>query len=277
MPLVSSLFVYPIKSCRGIACAELKFGTRGILHDREWMIVDPKGRFITLRDNALMAQIQPQLDTAGELVLTAPGVDSLQVPSREAATARRPVRVWGFEGEAIDLGEQCSAWVTRVLGERCRLVRFADDVHRFVSQKYTSLQAQVSFADGYPVLLTSLESLAELNRRLEEPLPMYRFRPNIVVRNGQPFEEDTWAQLQVGELSLSLVKPCDRCVATTVDQDTLRRGPEPLRTLARFRRAKHGVLFGQNAVHHGPGIMTVGDELVVTATKPAPEMLAGPV
>jgi hypothetical protein len=177
------------------------------------------------------------------------------------------VRVWDDELQAEDLGDECARWFTTVLDQSCRVVRFCAEVRRHVSRRHTDLRGEVAFADGYPLLVLSLESLSELNRRLKTPLPMLRFRPNVVLRDCQPFQEDEWQTLAAPGLRFDLVKPCVRCKITTLNPDTLEYGKEPLRTLAKFRNGEKGVLFGQNAVHHGPGTLRVGDRLEVVAMR----------
>lgn len=262
MPVVSSLFIYPIKSCRGIAVSTLRFERRGPAFDRRWMLVNAQGDAITQRQNPRLALIETHL-SSGLLEVRAPKQQPLSIePAPE--TARRPVRVWSFEGEALDTGDRAAAWFSEAIGEACRLVEFAPDVQRRVSQRYTDLKSEIAFADGYPALLISLESLSELNRRLETPVPMNRYRPNIVVRDCRPFEEDTWQTLEGSDLRLEVVKPCDRCKITTIDQSRLKMSKEPLRTLATFRKTPRGVLFGQNCVHHAPGTLNVGESLRAT-------------
>jgi uncharacterized protein len=278
MPTVSSLFIYPIKSCRGISLQTMHFDARGPAQDRRWMLVDEDGVFLTQREHARLGLIAPRFDTAGQLHVSAPDVEPLLVPTEPME--RRKVRVWDFEAEAMDLGDAAANWFRNVLRARCRLVKFADDVQRVTNPKYSDPPGEVAFADGYPVLLTTAESLSELNRRLERPIAMNRFRPNVVVRDCQPFEEDTWAELVGPTLSLRVVKPCERCVITTLDPHTQQRGIEPLASLARFRRGagfehlpasvrdpkkERAVTFGQNCVHSGSGALRVGDELVSRA------------
>lgn len=262
MPVVSSLFIYPIKSCRGIAVSTLHFEARGPAFDRRWMLVTPQGDAITQRQNPRLALIETQL-SGGLLKVRAPKQQPLSIEPAPLS-ARRAVRVWSFEGEALDAGTTAAEWFSQAIGEECRLVQFAPDVHRRVSQQFTDLKSELAFADGYPALLTSLESLSELNRRLATPLPMNRFRPNIVVRDCRPFEEDSWQTLEGADLRLSVVKPCDRCKITTIDQAQLKTSKEPLRTLATFRKTPEGVLFGQNCVHHAPGSLRVGEVLRAT-------------
>lgn len=275
MPTVSSLFVYPIKSCRGISLRELQFDARGPRWDRRWMLVDDDGVFVTQRTQPRLASIETRLE--GDSVwVSAPGVEPFQIPA--ATNERRAVRVWKYEGEGLDQGDAAASWFQNVLHCSCRLVQVPDDSQRMSSTRFTDVSAKVGFADGYPALLASLESLAELNRRLEHKLPMNRFRPNIVVRDCQPFEEDEWAELQAPNLQLTVAKPCVRCVITTIDQQTLEQGKEPLKTLAQFRRGagfeqldpdEKGATFGQNCVHHGPGSLRVGDEIDVKARRRA--------
>lgn len=266
--VVSSLFVYPIKSCAGLSRRRLVFDERGPLHDRRWMLVDGAGKFLTQRDHPLLSQVYPKLsedpDGTTQLSVTTEGLGPLRIPPEPAG--RRPVEVWGFQCEALDLGAECADWFSTAIGQSCRLVRFADDVRRPTSQRHTSLKSEVAFSDGYPALLLSVESLIELNRRVDVAVPMNRFRPNIVVRDVRPFEEDSWVKVGSNDITLSVVKPCERCKVTTIDQQSGIGGKEPLKTLARFRRLNGRVVFGQNCVHHGPGWLQVGDRLVVASS-----------
>lgn len=264
MPTVSSLFVYPLKSAQGISVLELPFDERGAVPDRRWMVVDDRGSFLTQRENPRLSLIAPRLDGDG-LIVAAPD----RPPLRLAASGRRRTRVvvWDFETDAEDLGDACARWFTDVLEQSCRVVHFPKGAHRTVSQEHTGIAAEVAFSDGYPLLLLSLESWAELNRRSGEPLPMSRFRPNVVVRDCQPFEEDEWRTVQAPGLRFDLVKPCTRCKITTLNPHTLEYGKEPLRTLAKFRRREEGVIFGQNGVHHGPGKLAVGDSLHIESLR----------
>ncbi len=227
------------------------------------MVVNPEGVFLTQRENPRLALIQPSLgaesDGLTELQVSTDGLGTLHVP--EMPERRMEVQVWGFTGEALDMGDECADWFSTVLDQSCRLVRFPDDVHRPTSRRHTDLESEVAFADGYPALLLSVESLRALNTRLQQPVAMNRFRPNIVVRDTQPFAEDSWRELRAPDLTLSVVKPCERCKITTVDQDSAETGKEPLATLALFRRLDGKVVFGQNCVHHGPGTLKVGDPL----------------
>jgi uncharacterized protein YcbX len=186
----------------------------------------------------------------------------LALPLTPPAGERVPVEVWDDTTEGVLVSPEAAQWLSRFLGKLVRLLWMPDDVVRSTDPMYAA-GYQVSFADGFGFLLISQASLDELNRRLETPLPMNRFRPNLVVSGAQPFAEDGWRDLRLGGLDLSVVKPCGRCVVTTTDQDTAERGVEPLRTLATFRRRDGQVMFGQNVVHRGIGRLVVGTPLEV--------------
>ncbi len=261
-PIVTGLYVYPVKSCRGIALEQATLDARGIVHDREWLVVDDASRFLTQREVPRLALIRPTLaDDA--LHLEAPGLPPLRLPYGGGG-AVRAVTIWRDTCPALDQGDAAAAWLSDFLGHRCRLVRFADDHVRHVNPAYArSERDQVAFADGYPLLLISEASLQDLNRRLPEPLPMNRFRPNIVVRGCAPYAEDEWDTLRIGEVLAYGVKPCPRCAIPMTDQETARRGKEPLRTLATYRDSDLGILFGQNVIHAAPGVLRVGDAVEV--------------
>ena len=267
---VTALNVYPIKSCGGTALDAAEFGRRGIVHDREFMIVDANRRFLTQREQPRFALIRPDR-TDSTLTLQAPGMSRFVLEPTDGV--RYPVTIWRDCVMAADQGDRVAEWLSEYVGATCRLVRMPDDVVRPVDPDFATTAAdEVGFVDGYPALLISEESLADLNARLAQALPMNRFRPNIVVSGaGQPFAEDTWAEIRIGELGFSAVKACARCITTTTDQATAERGPEPLATLAVYRRVARGVLFGQNLIHASPGHIAVGDgvEVVRTAAPPA--------
>jgi uncharacterized protein len=262
MPVVSSLFIYPIKSCAGIAVARLDYGASGLQNDRSFMVVDTSGKALTQREVPKLAHVQPALRDES-MTLSCQGHSVLEIATSEAfltGLSLRPVSVWNYVGNALDVGEKAAAWFSEVLGTTCRLVRFSPSETRPISTSHTALHAEAQFSDGYPVLVSTVESLQDLNRRLTIPVPMNRFRPNVVLRDVAPFAEDTWRILSFPQLRLHIVKPCERCVTITTNQTTLERGKEPLRTLATFRNFNGKVCFGQNAVPEGPGYLTLNDE-----------------
>jgi uncharacterized protein YcbX len=245
-------------------------GSRGLLHDREWMVVDASGMFITQREIPHMALITPALDSGG-MTVNAPSMPTLRVPyflsqSRE----RRQVTVWHYQGEAEDAGDEAAVWFSAYLGVPARLVRMPGDVKRLTSTDYTDEAGEVSFADGYPLLFISKASLADLNDRLVErgkaPVPMNRFRPNVVISGCEPYAEDDWKQVTIAGIRFDVVKPCARCAITTVDQ-ARGKSPdvrEPLATLATYRRGiSGGAMFGQNVIHRGTGTIRVGDKIEI--------------
>ena len=200
----------------------------------------------------------------GALVLRAPGMPELRLPLVPAARDRVRVEVWGDVTEGVPVSPEAAQWLSRYLGALVRLVWMPDDVLRPTDPSYAE-GYRVSFADGFGFLLISEASLADLNRRLKAPLPMNRFRPNLVVAGTEPFAEDGWRRLRMNGIELDVVKPCGRCVVATTDQDTAERGREPLRTLATFRQREGQVMFGMNAVHRGTGRLTAGMPVEVLA------------
>jgi uncharacterized protein YcbX len=256
--LLSALHVYPVKSCRGIAPRSWPLDAHGLRGDRSWMVVDGAGRFLTQRELPRLALIETRID--GErIVLEAPGREPLVLPRAGTAPGDVAIEIWGQRASAVDGGERAARWISAHLGVATRLVAAANDHARAVNRAWFDDGAETAFADGFPLLLISEGSLDDLNTRLAKPLPMDRFRPNLVVRGAAPYEEDLWKRIRIGDVELAIVKPCSRCVITTTEQATGERdGTEPLRTLATYRKTELGVLFGQNAVHLGPGMLATG-------------------
>ncbi len=268
MITLAELHVYPVKSCRGIALEEARLTEAGLEHDREWMIVSPDGRFTTQRERPRLALVETRL-TADALVLSAAAHGEVRVPF-DLAGASREVTVWRDRCRAHDQGEEAARWLSDFAGCELRLVRF-DPLHRRPSDPAWTggLEALTRFSDGFALLAISRASLAGLNARLAVPLPMNRFRPNLVLDGLGPHGEDRLADLVAGNVRLRRAKPCARCVVTTTDQSTGDRdGEEPLRTLKSYRwdPALKGITFGQNLiVVEGAGSwlrvgMTFGDQ-----------------
>ena len=269
MPVVRALFVYPVKSCGAIALDRSQLDVKGLQWDRHWMLVDETGRFVSQREYAAMGRIVPAF-VEGGVRLTMDGMsEALHLPFEPHSgdtRIRTTVTVWKDTFEALDEGDHAAQWFTQALGVPVRLVRFAQDVTRLASRKWTNDEdVPTQFADGFPLLVTSEASLAELNARLAAkgvpPVPMSRFRPNIVVDGGEAFDEDFIDTLTIEsasggeEIVLRFAKPCARCPITTIDQQTGEHNAqwpaEPLDTLAAFRadpRVDGGLTFGQNAM-----------------------------
>lgn len=259
---LSALHVYPLKSAAGISAGQWAVDEFGLRHDRRWMVVDAAGRHVTQRTHPRLALVRPTID-GHRLRLTAPDQPVLEVPLEPRGDATASVTVWGDTCAAHWMGGQADRWFCRALETTCRLVYMPDTTLRPVDSVYAPPGARVSFADGFPFLLISEESLADLNQRLRVPVPMNRFRPNLVLAGGEPYLEDHLDTFRLGEVVLRVVKSCARCVLTTVDQITTQRGREPLRTLATYRRVGGEVMFGQNVVHSGTGLLRVGAPVVL--------------
>ena len=255
---LSALTYYPIKACRGFDVTTSNVERMGLEHDRRMMVVTPEGRFLTQREYPRLALVTPRLED-GTVTLSAPDFDSLQIEIRSSGPTVG-VDIWKNKNvPAIDQGEQAAQWFSDWLGAPVRLVHFTDGYLRKVSQMHAvNPDDHTGFADGYPILLISEESLAELNARLAAPVSMNRFRPNVVVHGCDAFAEDTWKRIRIGGVEMAVVKPCARCVVTTIDKQTLAQSKEPLKTLNTFRKQEGGAMFGQNVIPLGRGRLEVG-------------------
>jgi uncharacterized protein YcbX len=259
---LGQLYVYPIKSCGGIAVEGWEVDERGLRHDRRWMLVDEAGRFMSQRRFPRMALIRIRLEP-GSVLVDAPGMPSLEVPLRPQSGRLMLAQVWGDLVEVLTVGDDADRWFGEFLGVGCKLVYLPERSLRRVDPTYGGPGDRVSLADGFPFLLISEASLADLNARLQRPVPMDRFRPNLVIGGCEPFAEDDWRLVRIGRITFRVVKPCARCAITTVDQKTAATGKEPLRTLARFRSAGDKVLFGQNLIHEKRGTLRTDDPVEV--------------
>ncbi len=263
MATVTELLIYPIKSCAGIAVPEAEFHISGLVaggvHDREWMLVTHDGQFLTQREYPRMALVKPRID--GDAVeVTAPGMPPLRLPLAHDPQAKgMTVQIWDHSVEAADCGDTAAAWFADALQAGCRLVRFRPGVQRPTSTKWTGgLPSETRFADGYPILVIGQASLDDLNARLEAsgraPLPMNRFRPNLVVDGIDAFEEDYIESFAADGLALRPVKPCARCPIPAIDQTTGIPGPDPLDILQAYRanpRMEGAVCMGMNVIVTG--------------------------
>ncbi|MGO9831040.1 MAG: MOSC domain-containing protein [Myxococcaceae bacterium] len=259
---VAALNVYPVKSCRGIPLGAATLDRWGLQHDRNWMVVDRDGRFVSQRTQPRLALVEPNLGPE-RLTLRAPAMPTLELPVSGRAGPQRSVSVWNDTCLALDQGDAAAAWFAQYLGLPHRLVRIGAGYERAVAEASYPAGAEVAFADGFPLLVLSLASLQALNARLAEPVLMNRFRPNLVVQGCEEFAEDGWKRFRIGDVTFQVATACQRCAITTVDQATGATGKEPLATLATFRRSGDGVIFGRNVVHQGGGTIRVGDPVEV--------------
>jgi uncharacterized protein len=246
---VTGLFVYPLKSARGIECSRVHVSATGFESDRQWMLVNAHGVFLSQRTHPQLACVVPQLED-GALVLEAPGMPPLRLP-RICVGERLAVRVHQDGCAGLDEGPTAAAWASRIAGEPVRLVRVPPDTARHANPGFAGpVPAPMGFADGYPVLVCNQASLEDLNSRLPIGIPMERFRPNVVLEGLPPWAEDRIDTLAFGAVTLRLVKPCTRCTIPSIDQRTGRLSTDPAPALRQFRfnKALRGVTFGENGV-----------------------------
>ncbi len=271
MLTVSGLFIYPVKSLGGIDVPTASVTSRGLQYDRRMMLVDSTHTFLTQREHPQMALLQPAFAEGGfSFHHKTNAIAPLFVPFEPAAAQTTMVTVWRSSCEAQVYDTQINNWFSRALNMTCQLVFMPNQSIRYVDTRYAHEGEITSFADDYPMLMIGQSSLNDLNARLHQPLPMNRFRPNIVFTGGTPFIEDEWQQFNINGIEFKGAKPCARCVMTTVDQETSARSKEPLKTLATYRQKNNKILFGQNLVHKGTGTIRIGDEISVSAYQPAP-------
>jgi uncharacterized protein len=275
MPLrLADIWRYPVKSCRGERLDAAVVEPWGLAGDRRWMVVDSAGEAVTAREYPQLVLVTPRLD-GDRIQLTSPGLPELTVPVPSGEDLV-PVSVFGNGLTASPAGDEASEWLGKIIGEPVRLVYLDDPARRAPNPAYSQPGDRVSFADGYPLLLTNPRSLEALNdwilegpHAAEGPLPMKRFRPSVVVTGAPAWAEDGWHRLRVGEVTFRVAKLCDRCVLSTVDPDTAVKGREPLVTLARYRRWGGKIWFGANLIPDIPGAprasaaVCVGDPVTI--------------
>ncbi|MFC8917949.1 MOSC domain-containing protein [Streptomyces sp. NPDC047821] len=269
-PALRSLHVRPVKSLRGASPVTAAVEPWGLAGDRRWMIIDAAGKAVTQRQQPRLALASAEELPGGGVRLSAPGREPLTVAVPEPS-ATVPAQIFLTKVEAVPAAAAADEWCTAYLGEDVRLVHLDDPAHRRpIDPEYALPGETVNFADGYPLLLTSVSSLDALNSLVargdhpeEGPLPMDRFRPTVVVEGTDPWDEDRWSRIAIGEVTFRVAKPCARCVVTTTDQLTGHRGKEPLRTLARHRLVGKKMIFGQNLVPEHPGTLRAGDPVEI--------------
>lgn len=261
---LSGLFVYPIKACGGVTLEQAELVERGLAFDRRYMLVDRAGTFITQREVPRLCLVATAFDGDRVLVST-PGKATLALPRQPlpgTAQQRRTYRVWDDVGTALEHPEG-SRWFSELLNDEVSLLYMPDTEQRRVNPKRAQPGDIVSFADAYPLLLMSEASLGDLNHRLGEPVKMRRFRPNLVLSGGEPYAEDGFSRVQIGQLWFRGVKRCERCVVTTIDPETGEQGKEPLRTLSYYRLEDGNVWLGMNLIHDSRGTLRLGDRVTV--------------
>ncbi|MFV2059937.1 MAG: MOSC domain-containing protein [Gammaproteobacteria bacterium] len=267
---VSELALYPVKSCAQITVNATRVDNFGLQNDRRWMVVDQQGKYITQRQQSRMCLIQVELIKTESsnskhdysIRLTAPDMPALNVVIPGSPTSLK-VKIWHDNCNAFDCGPEAAQWLSRFLMVPCQLVFFPENEIRQVDVNFADAGDRTAFSDGFPLLLISEASLDNLNSKLDVAIPMKRFRPNIVVTGCNPFDEDNWKMLRIGELLLRVVKPCSRCVIPSIDTETGERGNEPTKTLLTFRKHNTKIFFGQNVIASNPGNIAVGDTVEI--------------
>ena len=268
MVQLSEIWVYPVKSLGGIQLQESKITDRGLELDRRWLLVDDDGRFLSQREYPELALFKPEILDDFLRITHRILLEFVEIPLRPVFSDDEPkikVTVWDDTIDAFVVSQKTTEWFTKLLGFSVRLVYMPEESERKLDPNYAITGAEInSFSDAYPFLIIGQASLDDLNGRLEVQVPMNRFRPNFVFTKGEAFEEDTWREFNIGDVAFVGVKPCDRCVMTTVDQEKgIISGKDPLKTLAKYRNFGNKVLFGQNVIGLGLGTVKVGDEVSV--------------
>jgi uncharacterized protein YcbX len=263
---LSELYRYPVKSGQAQCLQGSPVGLLGLQGDRRWMVVEEEnGRFLTQRAWPQLGQLKASEGEAGELLLELPGQSPLRVAVPGADDALRGVTVWRDTLRVPDAGDEVAAWLSQWLGKAVRLVHCPEQRARYLPNGYGLNSDRAAFPDGFPLLLIGQGSLEDLSRRIGRPMEMLRFRPNLVVQGAEPFAEDGWKRIRIGELEFRVLKPSVRCIFTTLDPATGERSVdrEPLTTLKTFREREGDILFGQNLAVDGTGWLEVGMEVEV--------------
>lgn len=260
---LSGIHIYPVKALGGISLTQSLVTPRGLQNDRRFLTVDANHQFLTQREHPKMATVWVEI-VNGEIIFSAPDVDSVSFPAAPPELPTRTVKVWSSHVRAHTVAPEADQWLSDYLGADVRLVYMPDSSERRVNPAYAKNGEIVSFADGYPLLIASEASLSDLNARIVanggQALPMNRFRPNLVIAGCDAFAEDRLGEIAIGEAVFRAVKPCVRCQVTTTDQvDGVVRGPEPLQTLATYRDSPNGVMFGMNLIPVKLGTVRAGD------------------
>lgn len=264
---LSGMYIYPVKSLAGISVPCWPVTETGLLHDRKWMLIDKNRQFLSQRKLPRMALIKTAL-SENDLILSAPGMENLALPLTPEGGEIIDCTIWRDQCDARSASPEADQWLSRFLNTDCRLVYQPDDAIRQVDLVYAHAADQVSFADGFPFLIISENSLVSLNHEMGLDLSMARFRPNLVIAGCPAYAEDGWREIRIGAIDFRLPKPCSRCPVPAIDPKTAQIGKEPLTTLNRVRKWQNKVYFGQNALHDQCGMLTVGDIVQVKLTGP---------
>lgn len=265
--ILSGLYIYPVKSLGGISLKSSEVTGRGLKYDRRWLLVDESGKFITQRIYPQMALIDVEIENGRLNFIHKNKNEKFDLDIEKYNGGKTEVVIWNDRVSAQCVDSEADDWFSEMLNIKCSLVYMPDEINRYVDRRYAIKNEIVSFADAYPFLVVGQASLDNLNSSLEQKLPMNRFRPNLVFTGGAPFDEDRIKSFMIGSITFYPVKPCARCVVTTIDQESAATNVEPLKTLATYRTINNKVMFGQNLLHEGSGIIKVGDEIKILEWK----------
>ena len=263
--ILSDIYIYPVKSLTGIRVSSWPVVETGFMYDRKWMLVDAERQFLSQRRLPRMALIKTAFADE-KLVLSAPGMDNLSLSPAPTTGDIINSTIWHDQVDTIAISTEADQWFSRFLAVECRLVYLPDTAMRPVNPNFAKPEDQTALSDGFPFLLVSENSLAALNQAMQLDLVMARFRPNLVISGCDAFAEDFWRQITIGTIGFRLPKPCSRCSVPTIDPATGKTGKEPLTTLNRLRKWENKVYFGQNALHDGLGVLSVGDRVQINLT-----------
>jgi len=256
---VTEIWIYPIKGMRGIPLQKAKLESEGFQYDRRWMLVHEDGVFLSQRSHPQLALFE-QTVTEDNLILEYRG-NKIRIPLEATNGDEWSVKVFDDELKGTRVSDEIDAWFSEQLSDKVSLVRITPTSGRRKKLIKGPPDTLVSFADGYPYLILGTASLDVLNSKLSAPLPMNRFRPNIVINTTEAHEEDSWNKITIGTEQLQVIKPCARCTVTTIDQDTAIKGKEPLITLATYRKEGNKIYFGANTISLSNGWVQVGDRI----------------
>jgi uncharacterized protein len=270
MYTLSNIYIYPIKSLGGFSTKQAIVTDRGLQYDRRWMLIDANGVFMTQREYHQMALIQVGISADEKHLIVSHKtqiIEPLHIPiyTDEHFVGHPSIKsvIWDDDVEGFEVSTEVNSWFSEVLGQSCRLIYMADIQRRLVDTDYAIHQDITSFSDGFPVLIIGEESLNYLNQQVAETIEMERFRPNLVFSGGFPHDEDHWQRFDIGAVRLYGAKPCARCVLTTIDPATGKKGTEPLKTLATYRRRNNKIMFGQNVLIVSQGLIKVNSPITI--------------
>ena len=264
-PVLSNIFIYPVKSLAGIQVSNWPVNEKGLLHDRKWMLIDSNNQFLSQRRLPKMALLKTQI-TDCELILSSSTSGSISLPLNPDDGDDCNITIWKDQCSAKTTTKSADQWLSDFLSIDCKLVYQPDDVVRPVDPDYASATDKVNFSDGFPFLIVSEASLNSLNQAMGLQLPVQRFRPNLVISNCESYAEDSWREITINGIGFRLPKPCSRCSVPTIDIETAQTNKEPLTTLNRLRKWNKHVYFGQNALHNTQGELATGNTVEINQT-----------